>query len=93
MGVGIGPNEFAPWRQASLVTLGRKVKVKDRWPENPILEGTGSTESLVRVVNTAAPGPAHEGTLGVSSPGGGEAFCGTFAATGSGVVFVMGKER
>lgn len=41
MGVGIGPNEFAPWRQASLVTLGRKVKVKDRWPENPILEGTG----------------------------------------------------
>lgn len=50
-------------------------------------------DGVLRVVNTAAHGPAHEGTLGVSFPGGGEAFCGTFAATGSGVVFVMGKER
>ena len=43
--------------------------------------------------NRPQPSPAHEGNLGVSSPGGGEAFGGILAATGSGVVFVMGRER
>lgn len=33
--------------------------MKDGWPKNPILEETGSTGSLIRVVTTTTPSPAQ----------------------------------
>lgn len=43
-------------------------------------------------MNTAAHGPAYEGTLGVSFPRRWEAFCGTFAATGLGLCLSWAKK-
>lgn len=76
----VGHNICAPWRQASLKTLGRNAWVEDRWPDNPILEGVGKkrcpaqSQPGVRGSHTGQkpklpPSPAREGNLGNPSSG------------------------